>query len=133
MTDQPDIQTLIFSSYKGMNEFSYEFLVEGKSVTVTPEIRTDLKKFVNNAQKHFGKYNIRELKHEVLGHHLNNLWGIFYELNETPLDGKICSRVIQCSNAGKEPPSFEHSSCSWLDQVRINIDVTIRHEFVNFP
>ena len=43
MADQSDIQTHIFSSYKGMNEFSYEFLIEGESVTVTPEIQKDLK------------------------------------------------------------------------------------------
>ena len=38
MTDQPDRQTSIFSSYKGMNEFSYKFSVKDESVTITPEI-----------------------------------------------------------------------------------------------
>ena len=125
MADQSDIQTSIFSSYNGMNEFSYEFLVEDESITVTPEIQTDLKEFVNNALQYFDNYNIPELKCELLGHRLNNLWGILYELGETPLDRKICSHVIQCSNPGKGPLLFWLTSCSWLDQIRIDIDVVM--------
>ena len=44
MADQSDIQTPIFSSYKGRNEFSYWFLVKDESVTITSEIQADLKK-----------------------------------------------------------------------------------------
>ena len=41
MTDR---QTSIFSSYKGMNEFSYWFSVKIERGTNTSEKRTDLKK-----------------------------------------------------------------------------------------
>ena len=103
MADQLDIQTRIFSSYKGMNKFSYRFLAEGKSVTATPQIQADLKRFVKKAPRHFDVYHIPRLKCELLGHHLENLYNVIYELGKTPLDRKICSRVIQCSNPGKEP------------------------------
>ena len=34
------------ASYEGINKFTYWFLVENGSVTVTPEIQGDLKEFV---------------------------------------------------------------------------------------
>ena len=39
MTKQSDRQTTIYSSYKGENEFSYEFLVKDESVTITPKYK----------------------------------------------------------------------------------------------
>ena len=66
MTNQLDGQTSIFSSYKGENELSYEFLVKDESVTNTYEIYVALQKFVKNALKHFVKYNIPKLKCELL-------------------------------------------------------------------
>ena len=65
MADQSDIQTHIhvFSSYKGMNEFHYNFLVEDVIVTNTSEIQADLKEFVRNALQYLKEYiNILRLK-----------------------------------------------------------------------
>ena len=105
MSDQSDRQTSIYSSYKGENKFWYKFLVKDKSVTNTSEIQVALKEFVKNALEYFDEYNIPKLKCKVLGHNLENLQSGLYELGETPLDGKLCSRIIRCSNPGKEPPS----------------------------
>ena len=121
--------TSIFSSNNGMNKFSYKFLVEDESVTITFEIRTDLKEFIENALKHFGDYNIPKLKCGVLGYHLENLYSVLRELGETPLDGKIC--IIQYSNPGKEPRSYELSSEQ--ERIRIDIDDRIRRELARFP
>ena len=92
MTDQSDKQTPIFSSYKGRNEFSYWFSVKDESITITTKIQTDLKELVEYALQYFGGYNTPELKLELLGHHLDNLYSILHELGETLLGGKICSR-----------------------------------------
>ena len=62
MTNQSDIQTPIFSSYKGINEFSYCFSAKNESVKITSKIQANLKEFVKKALKHFDKYNIPKLK-----------------------------------------------------------------------
>ena len=80
MADQSDRQTSIFSSYKQKNEFLYELLVKDESVTDTPEIQVALNEFVKKALKHFYKYNIPKLECELLGHHLENLQSVLYEL-----------------------------------------------------
>ena len=130
MTDQSDRQTSIFLSYKGKNEFSYMFLVKGESVTNTPKIRIELEKFVKCVLEYFDKYNVPKLKCELLGHNFENLYSVLHELCKTPLDGKICSRIIQCSNPGKEQTSDELTSKQ--EQIRINIDDKIRRELGNF-
>ena len=131
MTDQSDKQTSIFSSYKGENKFWYKFLVKDERVTNTSEMQVALKEFINNALEHLHKYNIPKLKCEVLGHHLENLQSVLYELGKTPLDGKICSRIIQCSNPGKEPPSDELTSEQ--KQIKIDIVYKVEHELSSFP
>ena len=131
MTYQSDIQTPIFSSYKGKNEFTYWFLVKDESVTKTSEIQADLKEFVEYALQYFDEYNIPRLKRELLGHHLENLFNVLYELGETPLDGKICSCAIQCSNPGKKPPLVgltREQNHIWID-----INERIFRELVGFP
>ena len=55
MTNRSDIQPPIFSSYKGMNEFSYCFSVKNESVTITPKKQAGLIEFVKKALKHFDK------------------------------------------------------------------------------
>ena len=89
MTDQSDRQTSIFSSYKGKNKFWYKFLVKDERVTITSEIRKDLKEFVKKALEYFDEYNIPKLKCELLGHPLENLHSVLHELGETPVDMKI--------------------------------------------
>ena len=69
MVDQSDIQTSIFSSYMGMNEFWYDFSVKDEKVTNTPEIQVDLKEFVENALQYFDEYNIQKLECELLGYY----------------------------------------------------------------
>ena len=130
MTVQLDRQTSILSSYEGENKFLYEFLVD-ESVTITSEIQVALKEFVKNALKHFNKSNIPKLKCEVLGHHLENLHSVLYELGETPLHGRICSHCKQCSKQGKEPPSDEVTRIQ--EQIKIDTNYKIRHELMKFP
>ena len=50
MTDR---QTSIFSSYKEENKFWYKFLVKDERVTITPEIRDDIKEFAKKALEYF--------------------------------------------------------------------------------
>ena len=131
MADQSDIQTPIFSSYKGRNEFSYWFLVKDESVTITSEIQADLKKFVKYALQHFDEYDIPRLKCELLGYHLENLYDAFHELGKTLLDGKICLRSTQCSNPGKKPPLIgltREQKHIWID-----INERIFRELACFP
>ena len=131
MTNQSDIQTAIFSSYKGMNEFSYCFSVKNESVTITSKIQADLKEFLKKGLKHFDKYNIPELKCEVLGYQLKNLYSILHDLGETPLGGKICLHCRRCSNPGIKLPSVELTSEQ--KQIKININNKIRRELARFP
>ena len=96
-------------------------------------MQADLKEFVKYAlcEQYFDEYNILRLKCELLGHHLENLYNVLYELGETPLDGKICSRAIQCSNPGKKPPLVGLTR----EQKHISIDINERifRELVGFP
>ena len=131
MTDQSDKQTSIFSSYKGKNEFSYWFLVKDESVTNTPEIQADLKEFVKYALAYFNVYNIPKLKCELLGHHLENLYSVLYQLGETPLDGEICSHYRRCNNPGIEPPSVELTRKQ--KNIWIDINERIMRELACFP
>ena len=130
MTNQSDIQPPIFSSYKGMNEFSYCFSVKNESVTITPKKQAGLIEFVKKTLKNFDKYNIPKLKCEVLGHHLKNLYSVLHELCKTPPGGKICLHCRRCSNPGVEPPSVELTSEQ--KQIKININ-KIRRELARFP
>ena len=127
MTDR---QTSIFSSYKGEYKIWYKFLVKDENVTVTPEIRADLEKFIENVLPCFDKYDIPRLNCELLGHHLMNLYIILQELIETTLGTKICSYVVRCCNLGKEPPSDELTSEQ--EQVKVDTDDKIRRELTGF-
>ena len=71
MACQSDAQTTIFSSYNGMNNFSYYF--GNRDDVITPEILSDLKEFSENTLKHFDEYNIPKLRAELLGYHIHNL------------------------------------------------------------
>ena len=135
MADRLDIQNPIFSTYERVNKFLYWFEVKGRSVTVTPGIKADLKKIVKNALIHFVKYDKLWLKCELLGHHLENLYTTLYLLNTTPLGGKICSYTIRRKNPGKEPPSVGRPGYvdRWYDQIIINIENKIRFDFKCFP
>ena len=110
---------------------SFSTHVKDESVTNTSEIQVALKEFVKNALDHLDEYNIPKLKCKVLGHHLENLRSVLHEIGETPLDGKICSRIIRCSNPGKEPPQDELTSEQ--KQIKIDIVYTIGRELSSFP
>ena len=103
-------------------------LVKDKSVTNTSEIQAD---FVKYALQYFDEYDIPRLKCKLLGYHLENLYNVLHELGNTPLDGNICSRSIQCSNPGKKPPLIgltREQKHIWID-----INERIFHELVDFP
>ena len=100
------MQTPIFSSCDGMNLFSFWFLGD-KNVTVTPEIRADLEKFVENVLDYFNEYDIPGLQCELLWHHLENLQSSLCKLGKTPLNEKICWHREEYDNLGKKPPSVE--------------------------
>ena len=131
MVVQLDIQTPIFSSYKGMNKFWYKFLVKDESVTITSEIQADLKEFVENALQYFDEYNIPKLECELPGHHLENLCGALCHLGKAPLDMRIRSGDIPCYSPGMEQPPDELTS----EQERVEIDINnkIRRELARFP
>ena len=98
---------------------------------ITSEIQADLKEFVKYALQYFHGYNIPELKCELLGHHLENLRSALHQLGETPLNGEIYWRIIQCSNPGMKQPSVEltrEQKHRWID-----INDTIMNELRDFP
>ena len=133
--DQSDRQTSIFASYRGMNEFSYLFELKDRSVK-TPEIQADFKKNRQKCSAVFCRvFYIPWLKCKLIRYHLENLYNAFYELGETPLDGEICSRIIQCSNPGKEPPSDEFTSSidRWTGPIITDIINKFRYELSRFP
>ena len=131
MKDQSDRQTSIFSSYKGRNESSYEFLVKNESVKNTTEIQVALKEFVKNVLKHFDKYNIPKLKFELLGLHLKNPHNALYKLCETHLNWNICSYIRKYSIQDEEPPSVKLSKRQ--EQIKIDINRKIMRELMSFP
>ena len=102
-----------------------------KSVTNTSEIQVDLKEFVKYAFEYFDEYNIPKLKCELLGHHLENFYNVLHELGETPLNWKICLRIILCSNPGMKPPSVGLSRKQ--KHIWIDINERITRELGGFP
>ena len=84
MTDQSDRQKPIFSSYKGVIEFSYCFLVKDENIIITSEMQADLKEFVKYALQYFDEYDILRLTCELLGYHLENLYNLLHKLGKIP-------------------------------------------------
>ena len=131
MADQSDIQTPIFSSYKGWNKFTCWFSVKDRSVTNTSEIRADLKEFVKKVLEYFDEYNIPKLECELLGYHLDNLQDALRRLDKIPLDAEIFSAEIKSKHLSIESPSDELTKKQ--KRICIDIDRKIRRLLTGFP
>ena len=73
-----DEQTDIFSSYHGMNDFSYflkNLFTMNKTIAESPDLLSDLEQVFEKALKHLEEYDIPKLKlkAELLGYHIDNL------------------------------------------------------------
>ena len=83
------------------------------------------------AWDYFDEYNIPRLKCKLLGHQLENLYNVLYELGETHLDGTICSHYRRCDNPGMEPPSVGLTTKQ--KHISIDINCKIRRVLAHFP
>ena len=65
--------TGILASFTEMNYFYYYLAWNCERIYMTPEIRTDLKEYIDRVLPYFDDYNIPALKCEKLGYHIDNL------------------------------------------------------------
>ena len=129
-----NLQFRELSSYVGRNNFYHEIEIRDCPclcpVTITPEIKADLKEFANRVLPYFNKYDIPRLKCESLGYHLKNLSSFIFRLTRVRTNQLKRTNGRVSRFQGKMPPSIELTREQEL--VEVYIERVIMNELKRF-